>query len=325
MPTVTLTVHLPGVELADEGATLANGRVTALPFESWQRLDPSFEGAQRSFERSRPVFWVGPIQVEDADQDALLDAASEAMGQVHDAFLLDPAVPWLPSPAISVHYLQFEPAGPFAAYLEQVLRVLGPMEREWIVFGSSIRHAYDAPRLSVVQRQWELLEKARAVANLGPARAALATLERTARPDSWWGTVHGSSVNELLQCVAACESELLGDDSTATLTDAFARHAAALTATTEAEVAGHRSLWERVYRLRSDLIHGRLGLHELDEERAGLLPLPRRLLRDIAEALLRLAPAGVLSREPLSALLARACEAPAEREALRRLIGRNDL
>ena len=321
MQTATLTLHLPGVALSGEGGTLAAGRVAALSFKEWQQHDGAFPYAEYQYSRSCPVFWIGPVTFDEAEEGADMAAIAGMQAQIHDAFILDVAVPWLPSPAMSTCYLVCPPPPEHSdVVLSSWRSIIGPLEREWIVFGSEIRESFDAARLAAVQQRWEILECAGPAAREGPAGAALATLECTARPEYWWGTKHGASVIEFLQCVATCESLLLGDDPGGTLTDTFSQHAAALTARAPQDRAALANLWGRVYRLRTELVHGRRGLAELDSAQQALLPQPRRLLRDIAEAALRLADTRCRVTGSLPELLARASRSPAGHVALLQLL-----
>lgn len=282
MAAVRLIAHLPGVVLAEQDVSLAGGVIRSFSFADWQSLDSSFSDSSASFERTRPVFWDVQLSFEHPCSanpiSSAHQAACTAIHTLHRAFLIGPDQPWLPTPLLSVFYLQmaFPTAGGEEAQ-PVTLRFFGPMEREWMVFGSEIRVTYNRDALADIEYLWQ---KLRAIdAETEVQRTAWSTLERTARPDSWWWANWRQSPNEFLQCIASCESLLLGDnDNSEGKIDRFSALAANLDRATGRVSTDLRRHWSDIYRLRTALIHGRIGLESLRPEQAAMLSEPRRLL-----------------------------------------------
>ena len=275
MPPVDVIFHVPGVALSGgESFPLGTGHITALPFEQWQQLDDAFSFAQTKFDKTHPSFWTGQVSIDNISQEDIFNAASSTRHTVHSAFLLEPRMPWLPSPDFSVTYCRLPSS-------DGVMRLIGPMEREWIIYGSEVKVSYDAESIAQVDRLFHWLKPLQPLSRHKTANAGLAVLERTSRPDSWWGGDDGSSINDFVHCVAACEDLMLPQDRAVNKTDTFGRHAAALTESAFANLKQWAKVWSSVYRFRSELMHGRIGFHALDEDRKRLLPMARRLLGQV--------------------------------------------
>jgi hypothetical protein len=289
LATAQMVAHLPGVVLDDQDVELAGGRVSTLTFDEWLAFDPNYRYERKSYERTQPAFWLGNVTFVVSKSSGALDplrnAAEAILRDLHRAFLIGPRLPWLPTPGLSVHYLRVGPPEGDEDCPVQMLtyRVLGSMERESLLFGSDFQLMYDRLAIAEVNARWAQM---RAQVHEPPSlRSAWSTLERTARPDVWWGSPWRQNAGEFLQCVACCESWLLGDESehlrgesTMSILDRFANTATELD---QAHGNGHpelRTLWADVYRLRTALIHGRVALHHLDARHRMLLSEPRRLL-----------------------------------------------
>lgn len=285
-----LTIHLPGVTLETDSSTLGPGRVGHLPFEEWLRLDPTFPHVESKYQKAHPTFWIGEIPMgNDTGNEEILKLGCELSWNLHCAFLLEPRVPWLPSPALSVRYLTVKGHPAFPDGVEgPPKRLIGPAEREWVVFGSPVSVPYDPLALAQVAREFEWMARLDLDSAFGGVHAALAVLERTARPDSWWGSdEYLHSVNDFVHCMAACEGMLLADDTVGdndTITDTFGKQAAVVTARTQDELASFARHWSDLYRLRSRLVHGRIGLSELEDVQRARLPQARTLLRALIKA-----------------------------------------
>jgi hypothetical protein len=275
MTQVEMFFHVPGVVLkGGDSFPLGAGRVTALSFEQWQQLDDAFSFAGTRFDKARPAFWTGQVPIDNITQEDMLDAANSIRQTVHSAFLLEPRTPWLPSPVFSVTYCRFPSS-------DGVMRLIGSMEREWVVYGSDVRVLYDAAAIAQVDRLVRWLQTFQPLSQHKTAYAGLSVLERTSRPDNWWGDDYECSINDFVHCVAACEDLMLPQEPAVNKTDTFGRHAAALTESTFANVKQWAKAWSNVYRFRSELMHGQIGLHALDVDLKRLLPMARQLLRQI--------------------------------------------
>lgn len=291
MTAIEVIFHLPGVVIESGGCfPLGFGRVEALSFDQWQQLDPSFSFAGEKFTRSRPVFWIGGASIETTvSRENISEVVSEirrVVGgiahKVHLSFLLEQALPWIPTPVLSAMYCRV-----FVDGLIATLRFIGPMEREWIVYGSDVKVVYDATTISQVDRSFKWLENFHPLSRYQSASTGFSVLERTARPDSWWGDGYKLNINDFIHCVAACEDILLLPN-TKNLTDTFGCHSAVLMASTYSEMKQMAKVWSDVYRLRTQLMHGQIRLDDLDHDTKKRLPMARKLLRKIIISVLSL-------------------------------------
>ena len=283
MTAIEIVFHLPGVVIKGEGSfSLGSGRVEALSFDQWQRIDNAFYFAEAKFTRSRPVFWVGNVNLETFTQENILKEASTIRYKVHSAFLIEPRLPCIPTPDLSVTYCRV-PINEQSMWIHQI----GPMEREWVVYGSDVNVYYDTTTLSQVDQLFTWLEEFYPLTHFKSAFAGLSVLEYTTRPESWWGDSYKHSINDFVHCVAACE-DLMLQPNTKNLTDTFGRHAAALTSSKHSEGKQSAKFWSQVYHLRTKLMHGQIGLDALDDNDKKLLPMARILLREIIIAVLLL-------------------------------------
>ncbi len=314
MRTIEVTFHLPGIILEEtERFTLGSGHVQALSFAKWQQLDQSFQFAEKKYNKSRPVFWTGIFVLEEtASQDDMNNIINDISNKVHTAFLLESKLPWLPTPALSVMYCRvLLTANERMQGLNALVpRLIGAMEREWIVYGPDVKIPYNAQAIDHVDRVFKWMEKYHPLNQYKTAATGLSVMERTARPDSWWGDAYKHSINDFLHCIAACENLLLPPNYD-NKTDLFGKYAAIIMAATYAKRKPIAKQWSQVYQLRHNLMHGRVGLNSLDEHEKHLLPMPRYLLREIIMTvlLLELDDSG---QETLALLLEQALTNPGE-------------
>lgn len=281
MTSMEAIIHLPGIVLEADGRfPLGPGRVECLPFEQWQMIDDTFAFADRHYSRSRPAFWRGELDVQSLREDALLNAIEPVRERIHTAFLLDPELPCIPHPALSATYIRIQ-EDESSDVKTNLIKLLGPIEREWIVYGPDISTSFDSARLAQVDRLFWWLEAYQPLSHYRLAAAGLAALERTSRPDNWWGGDSRQNIYDFLACIAACEDLILADDSPGTKVDCFGCHAAALMSDDHGEAKSTSSEWAELYRLRTQLMHGRIGLDDLNKAERRRLPMGRRLLREI--------------------------------------------
>src|SRR5436190_4577154 len=145
-----VVIHLPGLRLAGGPHALGGGKLRALPFAEWYSLDGAFRQADRQYSQTAPVFWQCEIPLPDeVDEETLLRDVSELRSLVHLALLLTPSVPLLPTPALSITYLRLvdERTGDFGAWA----RLVGPFEREWIVYGSPLPFGMDSSAVAAAE------------------------------------------------------------------------------------------------------------------------------------------------------------------------------
>ena len=122
-----------------------------------------------------------------------------------------------------------------------------------------------------------------------------------ARPDCWWsGDRRLRKVSGFVQCIAACEHILLpppDDRGDETITGTFGIHGATLCPEESIPHPDTAARLSSLYSLRSRLIHGRMGLEDLDARQTAALDEGRQLLgKVILSALSRMdaVPDGVL-------------------------------
>jgi hypothetical protein len=311
--------HLPGVSVVqNEEIPFARGRLIYLPFEDWSRMDPAFPFAVSRYENSHPLFYTGTIDFPD-DADGCENQLFAEISRVHRAFLLHPAAPMLPSPFLSVIYLETEIDHAAGAFAFQ--RRFGPCEREWIVYGCTIAYSFDEEAMGAVR--WALT----ALVGFDPVRAfpgveaGFRTLEVTTRPEFWSAQRSAKGINAFIHCIAALEHIVLPAKQNALpekkLTSAFGENTAAFTQRLRANVLEDSRQYSDLYRLRSRLIHGAMTITDLKDSDLNAFGLARRLLVNVIRRAI------ILSRvrnegEDLPSLLAAAYGDSAAHETLHR-------
>jgi hypothetical protein len=285
----TLYAHLPGVRLVEGDVTFAGGALRALPFDEWVRFDDSFPYAAKAFARSAAVFWVGRPQLDEEVETGRW--VESAIWPLHAAFLLDARAPLLPTPLISTNYVLWDARPEVGMIAPSPHTMLGPAERELLVYGSPITYPFTAAELAVVERRCEFLTANRIRALDDDIGAGLQVLEETARPDSWYGGDQlVSQLHGFVRCMAACEDLLLpgiDEDEKTDITRTFGRHAAALLLPADGDREQGAGHFSDLYRLRTALIHGRMGPEEGDPDQSRSAA-GRLLLRNVLMAALLL-------------------------------------
>lgn len=275
----TLYAHLPGVRLDNADAPLAGGRITRLPFDDWARLESEFEFAQREYDNSQPTFWVWDRLTDDAeDSDRWV---VKELTELHTAFLLDHRVPLLPSPLLSSCYIQHIPPPEYADTINfAVKRLIGPAERELVVYGDPLTYSYSAEHLAAVARRLQFLRDNKTWEFNDEISAAIRVLEETTRPDSWYGgDLVVTQVHGFVRCMAACEGLLLPDEVKTDITQTFGRRAATVINTSPERKQQYEQYFIELYRLRSHLIHGNASKIRSDPQFEEKLASGRVLLR----------------------------------------------
>jgi hypothetical protein len=153
-----------------------------LPFEEWIALESEFEYTDRKYAKADPVFWIRGLAVEgEATQAEVARAAYEAVWPAHTSFLLDKRVPLIPTPALSCCYV-VTPVPPELSdrVSRSVVRLIGPMEREFIVWDSPLAYAYTARDLAAVDELYRFIESSGVCDWNGGVKAAI-DVHRTAR------------------------------------------------------------------------------------------------------------------------------------------------
>lgn len=277
----TLYAHLPGLQLDEPVLPFAGGRLARVPFDEWIALESEFHYADRRYAGSEPVFWISEVMVEPEFTEPMLShLAADAIWPVHTAFLLDARAPLLPTPTLSCVYLVMPVAS--ADGERAIARFMGPMEREFLVYGSPLRYTYDAGSLAAVEARYRLLRTSRVQQRGGDALAGIEVLEETARPDSWYrGDQELSRIHGFVRCMAATESLLLPPEDERVdgeITQTFGRHAAMLLGASPSGRDEASAYFASLYRFRSDLMHGRSVPDEADPAIRAQLSVGRQLL-----------------------------------------------
>ncbi len=272
--------HLPGVQLETEMSShdILEGKVKHLSFFEWCELDPSFPDSEASYTASQPVFYIGSASLE-GDLKAVLKQVSHRLNRFYRALLLDSRVPWLPDPQLSVHYVRVNLPTGVATY-----RLVGPFEREWIVYGNRIVYSFDEAAMRAIGAVYELLPEQENGSMLPAIEAGIETLVRTAKPDTWWDQRGIQLINDFIHCTGALE-KLLVPETNGTeeikVAPAFGEHAAVLVNKSRDGLTELAGSYSGLYRLRSNLVHGYMTVADLSDTDQQVLRLGRILLREI--------------------------------------------
>lgn len=291
----TLYAHIPGLK-TDVARPFAGGRLERLAFDDWTRLESDYRYAQSKYDKAAPVFWVRELALDaGCTGEAVADAVSDAVWPVHVAFLLDEKVPLFPTPLLSSCYVVLPVTPEYAGVVSRpTMRFRGALQCEFIVYGEPLSWRYDADDLAVVDERWRFLVANGVRHRQGEILAAIAVLEETARPDSWY--VEDLKLDHrhgFVRCMAAAESMLMSPESEGgkedSITQTFGRRAAALLAPLlliERDEAA--TYFSDLYRFRSELMHGRAFPDQQDEAVIARLHDGRKLLRGVVCAALAL-------------------------------------
>ncbi len=283
----TLYAHVPGLKINCVEAPLACGRLATLPFDEWIALESEFEYADRKYAKADPVFWIRDLNIDDeATQEALSRRAYDAVWPMHTALLLDRGTPLIPTPTLSCCYIAM-PARPELSdtLIRPVTRLIGAMEREFIVYGSPLTYDYSAEDLASVDDLCRFIESSGVCGRCDDVSAGIEVLEETARPDSWYGgdmvfcQLHG-----FVRCMAATETILLPPEEelgSGEITQTFGRHAAALVGPFQNDRDRAAKHFADLYRFRTELVHGRSIPDQQDPSVAARLREGRQLLRNV--------------------------------------------
>jgi len=309
-----LYAHIPGLRIDKVNVPFAAGRLAKLPFDDWIALESEFEYADRKYVKADPVFWIRDLIIEgELTQEEMTRAASDAVWPTHTAFLLDERAPLIPTPTLSCCYITVPPAELSDTVTRFVTRLIGPMEREFIVRGSPLTYDYSADDLASIDNLHRFLESTGVRDRCDDVSAAIQVLEETARPDSWYGDdmvfcqLHG-----FVRCIAATESILVPPEKErgkGKTTQTFARHVVALLAPFREVVDRPAEYFADLYRFRSELMHGRSIPDQKDPSIVARLREGRQLLRDVVCAALVLRKA-MSDRVPLWRLLKESLDDP---------------
>jgi hypothetical protein len=296
----------------------AAGRLVRLPFEEWETLDSEFELGDAKYRKSDPVFYVSAL--DDGlgpDRAALTTAAHRVLWNVHTAFLLERSAPLLPAPTLSCLY--FTRPQDVHDFGGAPLQVIGPLEREFIVYGSPLPHMFESDSLDDVEALCRYIETTAVQDVRGTVRAAIDLLEETARPDSWYG---GDPIvcraHAFVRCMAAAERLLLPpehDFEKGEITKTFGRHAGALLGAPFDDRDGTSEHAAGLHRLRGELLHGRKMPDAHDQELLERFAEGRRLLAGAVYSALTLRP-HVSDAAPLWRWLAACWEHPEQQQKL---------
>ena len=303
---MTLYAHLPGHRLATDGpAELDPGTLCHLTWEEWRAIDNDYPYQEGRYNESRPLFLV--VEDNPTDGEDLETFMTGTATLVHHALTLrNPHCPRIPAPIMSMGYHQVGPA---------VTRVVGPLEREAIVWGLGFEPSDPLADTDLVTARF-LHRLLKATPAPSSASVLLDVLEVTGRPDI-------DRTTGFVLCIAALEAALLPDE-TSELRATFARRVAAMGTGTAEEFAHLHDHALTLYRLRSELVHG--GVKDATLERLDLpsveyvdASMGRDIIRPVVIRLAALLASGRDELE-ITGLLESAAAAETELDALNTLV-----
>jgi hypothetical protein len=294
----TYWIHLPGVVLADEtDLSWAEGSLCALDHEAWHELDQT-TWQPSDYAETRPVFYrcmtLGEVDGMAPDR-RVFATIRERRSRAHRALALVCSWPPPPDPELSCVYMTSDRD----TGIESM--IVGPGGRDWILTGRyrSPRHELSLDTLAKAEATYKQLQYLSSVLPGTLLEGALQALSLSSLPDVYVGD-GGPPRNHLafIGTVAALERLLVEEDSTTSeapqsITTAFARHAAVLLSVRFDSMADLFERLKRVYRLRSDLIHGRRGLDTYDPVQTTTLSLGLAVFPWILRATLALMIQGI--------------------------------
>lgn len=298
--------HLPGYSLAaDTAVELDPGRLSHLTWEAWRAIDDDYPYQEGRFKETRPLFLV--VEDDQTDGENLQSFLTGTAALVHHALTLrKPHCPRVPAPIMSMGYHKVGPA---------VRRVVGPLEREAIVWGLGFEPSDPLTDKDLVTVRF-LLRLLKATPAPSGASILLDALEATGRPDI-------DRTTGFVLCIAALEAALLPDE-TSELRAKFARRVAAMGTRTPEEFAHLHDYALSLYRLRSELVHG--GVKDATLERLELpsieyvdAALGRDVIRPVVIRLAALSSSGRDMVE-ITGLLDSAAATESELDALNALV-----
>lgn len=271
--------HLPALAFPT-GVTsghVLEGSIRPLTVDEWRVIDDAYPFQSERYEAIQPVFLeiegCFPVDVI-SDFEAGSDGFTTRLVELHRAFTVVTAEQ-LPNPLFSMRCLmaggkpEGEDTGGF------VMRNLGDMERELVVFGN-----YYPP---VVISDELLLEVELAFTHLDAASCTqvddvVAVLVRTTRPGL-------SLLNQMFHLTISLDALLVAPEDYANkaATRAFARRLASCISGAEESPEQYEHMAEVMYRVRSDLVHGRAkDLDLASEDIRWLIPRSRAIAAYVA-------------------------------------------
>lgn len=305
--------HLPGIVL-EEGVTARIGAavIANLSFDEWYALDGEYREPV-DYGDTRPAFLRGEVKAGDDSTEAT-EKARRLIADVYRALLLSTRLP-LP------------PAQMSCAYIPKWSRTLpGACGREWIIGGywKPIRFNLDIAALDQAAEAYDLLTETRELWAETEIDAAINVLVLSAYPDV---TIDGDKINwmnQFVHCIAAAERLLIPDDARSSkgfnITATLGRNAALLDGCAFDAVKERAKFYSDLYRLRSRIIHGEIGAHNIGADEDKLIYGRNFLCTLIVKAIACLRESK--DPRPLTEVLKQASQDAASHEALLRQIKR---
>jgi len=298
-------IHLPAVQLEElEQFKLCDGILTHMPFDFWYRLDSTFFYAAKHYERTRPVFYYMQVDCHEDEADRWLQCFQITLRDLHLSLLLQPGHYLLPHPLQSCRY-----------YLRdgQPLRPLvGPMNREWIIYGNPWSYYYDSAQLQLVAQVFDFLSDFSDLHQFPDLVSAIAVLQETTAVEYAFEQRRGPDESDLdyrsgfIRCMALLEDILFPKDRSQrfglSLTKAFGTYLALLVNLDLSQFTVVAERLSYLYKVRSQLVHGELNEDAVIESKATDFMFGRQMMSRAIQGMMRLYKSGY-SREPLKEIL----------------------
>lgn len=321
----TYWIHLPGVVMdGDAERPWAGGHLCKLDHDAWYELDQTvwqpvdYADCDPVFYRARTQGGRGRFH---EPANSVFDTVFRDRARIHRALSLVSEWPLPPDPALSCTYMKSDQDERCHNF------VVGAAGRDWILTGHFRlpRQPLDAELLDEAARCLHQMSQLAPAWSDGALEAAMQALVMASFPEVYVGDGGPPRWHlAFLSAVSVLENLLLADDGDAgaasSITARFSRRAAVLLAGSVDEVDEISAMFRPLYRLRSDLVHGRTGLDLSDPAQEQVTLMGLVLFQVVLRNVLALA-TPFASEGDVIARIARAADDPSMFEALRQSRG----
>ena len=272
----TYLCHLPGLSMAEDERAFAAGSLRRISHDDWHRLDES-AWQPVDYADCNPLFYCITVSGNRGEFGMLGSPVWELCRaereKAYRALALVLGWPLLPPASLSCGYLLEASEDRAQNY------TVGPSGRDWILTGQyrTPRHTVTDELIDGAETVFDLLSRAGERLPGTVVEAGLRAFELAALPET--SETFGPARYELpfLGAVAAIEPIVVPPPGTAgaqgSITQTFARHTAILVANDFDQAETLTEQFRLVYKLRSDLMHGRVAIDRDNETQGAIIAL----------------------------------------------------